>query len=738
MPRYRQTNLVGPTGPTGPIGPAGAPGPTGATGSQGLAGDTGPTGATGLTGAAGANGANGAQGSIGPTGAQGSPGVVYQVDVSNIQEWTTSWVPVDTGMDNIVHYQGELYRYTGALPAPAPTLPPNAPLAPFEPVGKLGEVGPPGPAGPTGPTGAVGPAGIKGVTGPTGLAGSRGPRGPQGPIGPTGPTGSDAMDFASFAIWEPSFATDPANPILQNSIVYMPAGVQFANQNTGNLYVANVDHPLGTPGISVDYRLLFDYPLNGPTGPTGATGLPGPGGGVGPAGPVGVTGATGATGSTGATGAAGVNGTNGLRGATGATGMTGATGAAGFDYTEPILWENAELLDPIPAGTFVVRNNIIYLAVNSISKPGGGYIPPENDPVNWSAVIGIAPPGYPGVTGSTGPQGASIVGATGDDGDRGDPGTAGATGPAGAGGLSLANTLKWGTKPEYDKGDLVAFEGQLYLVKEDGVYVDPNTQDWQRFYDRLVPAGGTGPIGVTGPTGRIGPIGQTGAAGERGGTGATGVVGAVGSMGITGPQGPTGAKGERGDTGQQGAQGIIGLPGIVGATGATGPVGGMGAVGLTGLTGRIGDHFPSTAQLYSTVTLSNFNSGILTFPNLGTTSIAEIWGYDYELYLNPANATQAQGFRVLTPGFYQVTVTFTSTSGGEGRYEIGKLVGGVAVLFDDTYQRSTYTSQVTRMVQITEADFAPDPPVIICQRMSGSVNTPYAGLLITKQKLLGR
>ncbi|GAA0129959.1 BclA C-terminal domain-containing protein [Bacillus velezensis] len=112
-----------------------------------------------------------------------------------------------------------------------------------------------GPTGATGPTGAIGPAG---ATGPT------------GPIGPTGVTGAGLQGIVAF------------NPLTAPT--YTTGQVVLYN---GSSYVANVNSPSGTPGVSADYTLLA---AAGSTGATGSTG------------PTGVTGATGITGPPGSTG----------------------------------------------------------------------------------------------------------------------------------------------------------------------------------------------------------------------------------------------------------------------------------------------------------------------------------------------------------------------------------------------------------------------------------------------------
>ena len=167
-----------------------------------------------------------------------------------------------------------------------------------------------GPQGPTGPRGPIGP------TGPQGPQGFQGLQGPMGPTGSMGPGLSEAGIF------------DSNRQYLLGDLVYW----------NGSLYRANVNFPMGIPGVSPDFDLITAAGPTGPTGPTGAQGARGPmglQGPVGPQGPQGVAGPTGAAGPqgpqgvAGPTGAAGLQGPQGIQGVTGPTGATGPTGPAG-------------------------------------------------------------------------------------------------------------------------------------------------------------------------------------------------------------------------------------------------------------------------------------------------------------------------------------------------------------------------------------------------------------------------
>ncbi|WP_259425398.1 BclA C-terminal domain-containing protein [Bacillus velezensis] len=129
------------------------------------------------------------------------------------------------------------------------------------------------------------------LAGPTGATGQTGPT---GVIGPTGVTGAGLQGIVAF------------NPLIAPT--YTTGQVVLYN---GSSYVANVNSPAGTPGVSADYTLLAAAGITGATGGTGPTGITGATGGTGPTGSTGVTGGTGPTGSTGATGGTGPTGSTG-------------------------------------------------------------------------------------------------------------------------------------------------------------------------------------------------------------------------------------------------------------------------------------------------------------------------------------------------------------------------------------------------------------------------------------------
>lgn len=83
-----------------------------------------------------------------------------------------------------------------------------------------------------------------------------GPVGPQGAQGPAGSPGSPGVGLNNITTFDPS--TGPT--YAQGQVV----------SYDGSLYVANVNGPVGAPGISPDYTLLL---AAGPAGATGATGV---------------------------------------------------------------------------------------------------------------------------------------------------------------------------------------------------------------------------------------------------------------------------------------------------------------------------------------------------------------------------------------------------------------------------------------------------------------------------------
>ncbi len=88
-------------------------------------------------------------------------------------------------------------------------------------------------------------------------------------------------------------------------------------------------------------------------------------------------------------------------------------------------------------------------------------------------------------------------GAQGPKGDKGDPGSVGGQGPAGADGRGLNVRGDWDGALTYNRGDLVAYGGQLYVCFADGLSgssPDPDIINW-----RLLSI--TGPRGSDGGSG---------------------------------------------------------------------------------------------------------------------------------------------------------------------------------------------------------------------------------------------
>jgi len=703
--------FMGPTGATGENGPTGARGPIGPIGPIGEAGPTGPTGPRGVPGL------HGVTGPTGPIGLTGKQGTTFNIESENITPWTAQWLPLNNGFDNIVTFEGQVYRYTGPIPTTAPTLLPNTPGGPFELLGTPGQFGPQGAQGVTGLTGITGLQGSIGATGLTGARGPRGVRGATGLTGPTGPNGEDAASYANVVIWDDAalMRLSATEPIIVNTIVYYPP--------TDELYVSLVNHPTQAPGpTNPEFRLLFDFSNDGPTGATGATGATGVPGQPGQEGETGSTGATGATGAMGSRGATGAAGSPGITGPTGLTGEQGTTGEPGFNYQEPELWSDVELEAMIPAGTYVIYQSVIYLSIYNIPKPANGmYITPDIDNVNWDASFGVPVPGVPGVTGATGAVGESYPGATGAIGATGDRGLAGTTGATGATGISTLNIQAYDSTRTYNKGELVAYNGQLYLVIEDGVSVNPEWTDWQRFYTLLIPSGGlglTGPQGIQGPIGSVGVTGATGATGNTGITGASGETGPTGNAGPKGPTGNTGPQGETGDMGEAGPRGNVGLKGLTGMTGAIGPQGFTGPQGLQGLQG---DNFPTVGSLYNIVDYP-INSGTLIFQNIGTRSVAEIWGYDISTRYAAGSTVNAIGFNIYTPGVYQVYFDNSSENPNNGYMNICKNVNGIDYSYNDVRVYNSYSVQLNILMTFTESDFTTGNPYVYVNLMSGNNN----------------
>lgn len=79
----------------------------------------------------------------------------------------------------------------------------------------------------------------------------------------------------------------------------------------------------------------------------------------------------------------------------------------------------------------------------------------------------------------------------------------------------------------YRAGQLVTYDGYLYVANVDGAAGVPGQSPDFTLLSTLEPIGPTGPVGPTGPTGPTGAAGATGATGPAGAAGATGPTGAT-------------------------------------------------------------------------------------------------------------------------------------------------------------------------------------------------------------------
>ena len=95
----------------------------------------------------------------------------------------------------------------------------------------------------------------------------------------------------------------------------------------------------------------------------------------------------------------------------------------------------------------------------------------------------------------------------------------------------------------YCIGQLVSYEGGLYVVAVN------NPRGYPGESDDFAPLAIEGPIGPQGPQGEVGPIGPQGPQGE------VGPIGPQGPQGEVGPIGPQGPQGEAGPIGPQGPAG---------------------------------------------------------------------------------------------------------------------------------------------------------------------------------------
>ncbi|MGZ9868833.1 hypothetical protein ACU3L3_10430 [Priestia endophytica] len=170
-----------------------------------------------------------------------------------------------------------------------------------------------------------------------------------------------------------------------------------------------------------------------------------------------------------------------------AAGVRGETGATGIGL-EGVVPFNASAAPDYPAGQVVTYNGSLYIA--DIASPRG--IPGSSPDYTLLAAAG-----------STGPTGAQ-----------------GATGATGVGFDEGVVTFNAASAPFYRAGELVAFDGSLYVANVDSPSGIPGSSE---DYTPITSGG------ATGPTGAPGPIGVTGAAGVTGVTGTTGITGATGS-----------------------------------------------------------------------------------------------------------------------------------------------------------------------------------------------------------------
>ncbi|NGP46925.1 collagen-like protein, partial [Bacillaceae bacterium SIJ1] len=106
----------------------------------------------------------------------------------------------------------------------------------------------------------------------------------------------------------------------------------------------------------------------------------------------------------------------------------------------------------------------------------------------------------------------------------GPTGATGPTGPTGATGVGLDNVTTWdpGQSGSYTKGEVVSYDGKLYVVVNAPPTGTPGSSpDYEAILSGVAgPTGATGPAGpagVTGPTGPAGVTGPTGPASPGGG-----------------------------------------------------------------------------------------------------------------------------------------------------------------------------------------------------------------------------
>ena len=443
---------------------------------------------------------------------------------------------------------------------------------------------------------------------------TEGPRGPTGPVGATGHNG-------------PVIGPKPFDP--KETGTYQ-AGDMVTYE--GQLYTVNTGEPIGVPGQSRDYTVLVS------AGPTGARGEEGPMGVSGPAGATGTMAGTkvfdpnetdtyqdgdlityrgslylvntanpegipGDSPNYTVLAAAGPTGPTGLRGERGPTGITGTM-------------TSVKPFDPKETGTYQAGEQVTYEgSLYTITKANPKGIPGDSPDYAVFLTKGpMGPTGARGPVGGTGPmesakpfhpqeastyqkgdmityQGAVYTvtkanpgGIPGDSPDYASLVAAGATGPSGAKGPTGATGTMAGAKSfnpsetaTYQAGDLVTYEGSLYLVNTanpEGIPGDsPN-------YTVLVTSGSTGPTGERGSLGPTGTMGSTKpfhpseTATYQAGQQVT-YEGSVYTVTKANPEGIPGdspdyalflAKGSTGPTGNNGEGGATGATGIVAPT----------------------------------------------------------------------------------------------------------------------------------------------------------------------------
>ena len=163
--------------------------------------------------------------------------------------------------------------------------------------------------------------------------------------------------------------------------------------------------------------------------------------------------------------------------------------------------------------------------------------------------------------------------------------------------VSLVPRGEYDPAAQYERLDVVRYNGSSYLVLRDVTGAAPTDgADYMLIAERGG-AGPQGPIGATGPQGVPGPKGDTGDTGPIGPRGDAGPIGETGPTGETGPQGVPGPKGDTGDAGPEGQKGDRGDPGPKGDQGDAG-------VGIQSIERTDGSGTAGTTDVY-TITLTD-------------------------------------------------------------------------------------------------------------------------------------